>query len=242
MHKDESFLNQLLENDESTEYNNVTDEYSKIKNKTQENNKKKGYFQILYDFINNKEWLHKTDVCCWWCCNEFNTVPLGLPLEYNKKINKFMVKGVFCSFACMLAYNNEKKYNDKLHLINYLYTKLTADTSILNENQHLRPAPPRCCLKMFGGELTIDEFRNSSNENKIYKMIEYPMCIYNDYVEEIDIENVKNANIKLFNKESLAKLINLDDKRVQDAQSRVSQLESTVITNGNTIDKFIKFC
>jgi hypothetical protein len=95
---------------------------------------------------------------------------------------------------------------------------------------------------MFGGELSIDEFRNASNENKIYKMIEYPMCIYNDYVEEIDIENVKNANIKLFNKESLVKLINLDDKRVQDAQSRISQLESTVITTGNTIDKFIKFC
>jgi hypothetical protein len=125
MHKDEHFLNQLLENDEKPEYNSPNDDYLKVKNKVQENNKKKGYFQILYDFIHNKEWLHKTDVCCWWCCHDFNTVPLGLPLEYKKKINKFLVKGVFCSFACMLSYNNEKKYNDKLHLINsrYIYIR-----------------------------------------------------------------------------------------------------------------------
>ena len=94
---------------------------------------------------------------------------------------------------------------------------------------------------MFGGELDINEFRNASKERKVYKMIEYPMCVYNDYVEEIDIENIKNANSRLFNKESISKLINLDDKRVHDAQTRLSQLESTFINTGNTIDKFIKF-
>jgi hypothetical protein len=152
-----------------------------------------------------------------------------------------MVKGIFCSFACMLAYKDDKKLYNNNYLINYLYTKLTADETILNKVNKLQPAPPRCALKMFGGELSIEEFRNSSNENKVYKMIEYPMCVHNSYIEEIDIANMKNANSKLFNKESLSKLTNLDDKRIYDAQNRVSQLESTVITCGNTIDKFIKF-
>jgi len=247
MHKDENFINQLIEQNENQELNNVSelhlqDEFEKLKIKTQESNKKKGFFEMLYDFVHNEEWLHKTDVCCWWCCHSFNTIPLGLPFEYNKKTNKFMVKGIFCSFACMLAYKNENKLQDKNYLINYLYTKLTADTDIINsETNKLKPAPSKYTLKMFGGELSIEEFRNASNENKVYKMIEYPMSVYNDYVEEIDIENIKNANSKLFNKEALSKLTNLDDKRVHDAQTRLSQLEPTVITSGNTIDKFIKF-
>jgi hypothetical protein len=247
MHKDENFINQLIENNENNQNNethiNNPDNYLKTKSKIQESNKKKGFFELLYDFVHNTEWLHKTDICCWWCCHEFDDVPIGLPIEFNKKINKFMVKGVFCSFACMLAYKDEKKLNDKTYLINYLYTKLTGDMSFVNrdKNNTLRPAPPRCTLKMFGGELSIEEFRQSSKENKIYKMIEYPMCVHNDYVEEVDIENIKNANSKLFNKESLSKLINLDDKRVHDAQTRLSKMEPTVITNSNTIDKFIKF-
>lgn len=246
MHKDENFINQLIEKEHvssNIESDCNYNECNKNKLKVQESNKKKGFFEIFYDFIHNKEWLHKTDVCCWWCCHNFDTVPLGLPLEYNIKTKKFMVKGVFCSFACVLAYKEDKKLYDKNYLINLLYKKLTEDLSILEEQGiKLRPAPPRCCLKMFGGELSIDEFRNASNEHKIYRMIEYPMCMYNDYVEEVDIVNIKNANSKLFNKESLSKLINLDDKRVHDAQTRLSQVESTVVTTGNTIDKFIKFC
>lgn len=247
MHKDETFINTLIEQDQFTNkttndsLNNNHDEFTKTKIKIQDSNKKKGYFEILYDFIHNKEWVQKTDVCCWWCCHQFDNVPLGLPIEYKKKINKFMVKGVFCSFSCMIAYKNDKKLVNNNYLVNYLYTKLTSDYSIIHKNNLLKPAPPRCSLKMFGGELSIDEFRNSSSENKIYKMIEYPMCMYNDYVEEVDIANMKNANSKLFNKESISKLTNLDDKRVYDAQTRISQLESTVVTTGNTIDKFIKF-
>jgi hypothetical protein len=246
MHKDETFINKLIEEDQIKNMNKLCiDEKHDFENKklkTQENNKKKGYFEILYDFIHNEQWLNKTDVCCWWCCHEFNTIPLGLPYEYKKKFNKFMVKGVFCSFACMIAYKDDKRLFDNNYLINYLYSKLTADETILDKKiNKLQPAPPRCVLKMFGGELSIDEFRKSSNENKVYKMIEYPMCVYNSYIEEIDIANMKNANSKLFNKESLSKLTNLDDKRIFDAKNRVSQLESTVVTIGNTIDKFIKF-
>ena len=33
---------------------------------------------------------------------------------------------------------------------------------------------------------------------------------------------------------------NLDDKRIEDAKNRLSQIEKTTVTLGNTIDKFIK--
>jgi hypothetical protein len=242
LHKDDDYIQSLISNHEENMNNDESNKKDLLKKKVsvQENNRKKGFFELLYNFVHNEEWLHKTDVCCWWCCHSFDTVPLGFPIEYSKELKKFKVKGVFCSFACLLAYKNDKKLLDKNHLINFLYTKLTADYSILENKSILTPAPPRYTLKMFGGELNIDEFRNSSNEGKIYKMIEYPLCIYKDYVEEIDIANVKNANSKLFNKDSLSKLSNLDEKRIYDAQSRLSQSQSTTITLGNTIDKFIK--
>ena len=105
---------------------------------------------------------------------------------------------------------------------------------------NLVSAPPRCALKMFGGELNITQFRNSFKENKIYKMIQYPMFICNDYIEEVDIENIKRVNQNVFSDITTNKTYNLNEKRIEDAKNRLSQIEKTTITLGNTIDKFIK--
>lgn len=232
--KDENFLQQVLQ----AKAEKQCEPIQNVRNQEdmQSDNRKKGYFELLYKFIHNTDWLQSTDVCCWWCCHTFQTTPLGLPQYYNKKISKFRVKGVFCSFSCMAAYNNETSKNKKEYLIKFLYAKLTGESV----TSSIIPAPPRCTLKMFGGELTIEEFRNSFKEHKIFKMVEYPMYISKDYVEEIDIANVKSANTKIFDDRAFSKVINLDDKRVQDARYRLStQIEKTTVTIGNTIDKFI---
>jgi hypothetical protein len=202
----------------------------------QVNNRKKGYFELMRTFVCSDKWLYNTDVCCWWCCHMFDTVPIGNPDKYDASVEKFRVKGVFCSFSCLIAYRNEnsKKSN---YLVKFMYNKLTG-TFLLDSN--LTPAPPRSSLKMFGGDLTIEEFRNSFRENKIYKMIEYPMFVCKDYIEEVDIQNIKRVNQNVF-VEMQSKTHNLDDKRVEDARNRLSQIEKSTVTVGNTIDKFIKF-
>jgi hypothetical protein len=92
---------------------------------------------------------------------------------------------------------------------------------------------------MFGGELTIEEFRNASKERKIYKMIEYPMYISRDYVEEVDLQNLKNFNKTVFNKQTNNFEINkLDDKKLKEVKSRVN---SSVVVTNNSIDRFIRF-
>lgn len=220
-------------------YDKITHENVNIKLDKEEykdNNKKKGYFEIMYEFIHNTDWLHNTDVCCWWCCHNFDTIPIGIPIYFNEALKKFNVKGVFCSFSCIMAYNKDKKLN-KDYLIKYLYRKLTGTLTL---DTKITPSPPRCSLKMFGGELTIEQFRNDLKENKIYKMIEYPMFISKDYIEEVDIQNLKKVNQKVFLDTSLYKSQNLDEKRIQDAKSRLLQIERSTVTVGNTIDKFIK--
>jgi hypothetical protein len=224
--------------------NNVVDKLTYVndeendKDYDQEQNRKKGFFEILSKFIHNDSWLNNTNVCCWWCCHSFDTVPIGMPEKYDELMKKFLVKGVFCSFSCMIAYKKEIKRDcTKDYLIKFLYTRLTG-TFLLDA--HLEPAPPRCSLKIFGGDLTIDEFRNSFKENKVYRMVEYPMYVCKDYIEEVDIQNVKRVNQNVFT-EVQHKITNLDDKRIEDAKLRLSQIEKTTITLGNTIDKFIKF-
>ena len=214
-----------------------TKESSK-ENNNQEFNRKRGFFEILDKFIENKDWLHNTTVCCWWCCHQFDTVPIGMPSYYDIHLQKFRVKGVFCSFSCMVAYKNEKKISNVEHLVKFLYSKITG--TILN-NCNIKPAPSRYTLKMFGGQLDINEFRENFKENKIFKMVEYPMFISNDYMEEIDIKNIKKANHKIFEEIETKENNNLDDKRVEDARSRLSKIENATMTIGNTIDKFIKF-
>lgn len=233
IHKDEEILMQMINKTEIKSDNNEHEQDNQIINR------KKGYFEILHKFIKNDNWLHSSEILCWWCCHKFDTIPLGLPVEYDTKIKKFRVKGIFCSFPCMNAYNEDScsKNGYKKYLIKFLYSKITGQSI----NSVIKTAPPRCCLKVFGGDLTIDEFRKACECDKIYKLVEYPMYVSKDYIEEVDLINVKNANMKLFNPINDKKNNNLDQKKIQDAKLRMSKniQESTVITGGNTIDKFI---
>ncbi|NDG31444.1 hypothetical protein EB118_15425, partial [bacterium] len=204
-------------------------------NVPQNDSRIQGHFSVLCDFIENIEWLKKTDVWCWWCCHPFDSVPIGLPVHYDEKIRKFRVKGVFCSFSCCLAYKQKHyKPSQADQLLKSLYKQITGAMKI---DSAIVPAPPQCSLTVFGGKLSITEFRNCTNEHKIMKMVEYPMFVSRDYIEEIDIKNVKNVNMKVLNEQYST---TLDNKRVCDAKARLqSQIDKTTIVTGNTIDKFI---
>ena len=198
---------------------------------SQKYNIKKGFFKILNQFSN---WTAKTDIKCWWCCHNFDTVPLGMPVYYDHTVNKFSVRGIFCSFSCMLSYSrNTKGVNSKSYLINYLYKKLTGVIGI-----NFKEAPYKYVLKEFGGHLSIEEFRNLSSEMKSYKMIEYPMYMSRDYIAEVDLASIKQVNTKVFN--NFSKVITLDDKKVEDAKYRISKIVNNSSPLSNTIEDFIK--
>jgi len=198
---------------------------------SQKYNIKKGFFKILNQFSN---WTDKTDIKCWWCCHNFDTVPLGMPVYYDHAVNKFSVRGIFCSFSCMLSYSrNTKGVTSKSYLINYLYKKLTGVIGI-----NFKEAPCKYVLKEFGGHLSIEEFRNLSYEMKSYKMIEYPMYMSRDYIAEVDLASIKQVNTKVFN--NFSKVIALDDKKVEEAKYRISKIVNNSSSFSNTIEDFIK--
>jgi hypothetical protein len=155
-----------------------------------------------------------------------------MPIKYDSKIQKFCVKGIFCSFACLLAHaKTTEHYVKNKYLINFLYKKLTGISKIL-----FKEAPCKYALKEFGGYLDINEFRNLSTELKTYKMVEYPMFMSRDYIAEVDIVTIKQVNNKVFSNTN--KMIMLDDKKVEEAKTRIMKTQNTN-NMSNTIEDFI---
>jgi len=123
---------------------------------------RKNIRKIKYSFDNNRKWLCKSNVHCLWCCHKFDNIPIAIP----KKVcgDTFHLFGYFCSFNCAASYifetsvlaSNKWEYYSLLCL---LQKKITGDKIYKKINF----APPRECLKMFGGFLSIDEFREQFN-------------------------------------------------------------------------------
>ena len=185
------------------------------------------YVRMLYD-IDENDWPTNTEIKCWWCVHSFENVPIGLPLDFIK--NKYRCRGIFCSFECMLAYAQTQK-NIKMYLINQLYITLTGQD--INDKGKLIAAPDKYLLDIFGGPLTIDEFRKANETNKIYKILHYPMFISRDYIEEVDTKKLKDNNQSYLIKQPTS--ITLDTNLVNNARERMEQSENKI---GNSIERY----
>jgi hypothetical protein len=157
----------------------------------------KKIFETKINFYNKNEnvWADKTDVACWWCCHTFDNIPLGIPEHIIK--NNYHMYGCFCSFNCTLAYIldiNDSKIWDRMA---NMYQLKNAFDEILNNglnNSKIMPAPPRQTLKMFGGHLSINEYRESFYIiNREYRFILPPMVSIIGLIEE-DNKDLTNSN------------------------------------------------
>ena len=173
----------------------------------------------------------ENDIACWWCCHKFNNIPIGIP---NKILNdKFYVFGNFCSFNCTAAYIHgldDWKISERLSLLHQMYYSIYN----IEEYESIKSAPEKETLKLFGGPLTIDEFRNvSSNHNKDYRLIVPPMTSIIPLVEENNKEKNKchyttNKNIPLNNLKISNKLEKLKLKRSKPLHSSKYSLIETM--------------
>jgi hypothetical protein len=138
--------------------------------------------------LDGKTWSEKTDVLCWWCCHKFEGMPIGLPEKYY--LDTFYLFGNFCSFNCGLSYNinmNDNKLWERYSLLHFMYKKM------FNMEIKISPAPTRELLNIFGGPLTIEEFRKKTEYlgsfTKSFRMILPPMTSIVPVVEEVLRDN-----------------------------------------------------
>ena len=113
------------------------------------------------------------NLCCFWCCHQIDYKIYGMPMQYSN--NTYFVYGTFCSLQCANAYNFSS-YNgsDKVWEINSLIQMMSKKYGFTD---YVRPAPSKYLLKMFNGNLTIEEFRTLHKNNETTCVLNIPPMI-----------------------------------------------------------------
>jgi hypothetical protein len=111
-----------------------------------------------------------TEVQCFWCTHSFEGSPCFLPVKEESKV--YHVYGNYCTPQCGLAYLLYEHLDshvrwERMSLLHRMYKSVG----------RLYPAPPRECLKAYGGIYTIDEFRNIIGENRIRVDVQVPPMV-----------------------------------------------------------------
>jgi len=171
----------------------------------------------------------KTDVACWWCCHTFDNLPVCAPLDYDGRYSFFKVVGCFCSFNCSKAYIM-KEFKSDTSMISFLFKKLNS------KMEYIEPAPPRIVLKMFGGDISIEEYRESFHSLSKIQVNLYPMVFIPSQTQHHKvIDNIKKCSDKM--KES--KIKNENNKISENIFKKASKkkiIKKSEIENNNLIN------
>jgi len=154
----------------------------------------------MIDYVNYGCLPDRTDIRCYNCHHTFNTSPIGVPIKYYAKrpdkvqpddtkivsLNDyFETFGIFCSFPCCMAFITSNRhlsmFRNSKSLLYSLYYKL------YSTELDVKKAPSWECLKVYGGHLSIEEYRKSfcSCNYVITENIKRPyMVSVGKYIEE----------------------------------------------------------
>lgn len=136
---------------------------------------------------------------CWNCCHSFHEMVYGIPLKYLDGV--FYVYGDFCSLECAARYSSEHFKND-----NYEITSLiNLYNNIINKKEtKINPAPNKLSLKLFGGNLSIDEYRANFNKSNIHDIKLPPILPIKHIIDTFETNSGNSkSNLKLYRKKPL---------------------------------------
>lgn len=183
---------------------------------------------LLKDMIMNEDWCNHTNYWCYWDCHPFDNQPFGIPIKYNN--GKFHVYGCFCSLECAVAYNfyaNENMDNvwENFNLLNMM-------SNMMSYKLTLNPSISRKCLNVFGGPLTIDQFREKSIKNNKFNILTYPMVSIVEHVEEINESSSYDTKINGF--------IPLDRSRVSKIENNIRLIDNSLTKSKTVLEETMK--
>ena len=184
----------------------------------------------FYEKSKVKEWPLSTSVCCHWCCHPFDTTPIGLPVKYTNGV--FNVIRCFCSLNCAMAYNLASprgSIDEKLiccSMINDLASRLGYGSI------QVQPAPDKFALRSFGGNMTIEEFREYSLNGTTHLIINNPpMQSQKEQLEEVNSSDLVSEY----------RYIPIDKERVNKYQNKMRLMRTKPLVDfTNTLDHSMK--
>tara|TARA_B100001123_G_C15209021_1_gene986469 strand:- start:404 stop:1414 length:1011 start_codon:yes stop_codon:yes gene_type:complete len=206
-------------------YNLIPSNYTKNNTRKYNSDIKRNILAPFLHSNNNNEWPKKTSIYCFWCCHSFDEQPCGIPIKCVNGV--FHVIGCFCSPECCAAYNFNTKHDteeiwERYSLLHLLYSEIY-------DVDEIQLAPPKSCLKMFGGPLTIDEFRTYSRDKKSYNLVYPPMIAV---IPQLDDEQW-NQQTKI----QKPNFIPLDNQKVEQAKNNLRLTRNKpLVTKSNTLE------
>jgi hypothetical protein len=114
-----------------------------------------------------------TNISCFWCAHPFTWKPSVIPEREEK--GTYRVYGNFCSPSCSMSYLLDESLDthvrwERIALLHRLYGKSY-------KGHRIFPAPTRQTLAIFGGPLSIDQYRATIEEQRVRIDIQVPPMV-----------------------------------------------------------------
>lgn len=116
---------------------------------------------------------YSPQTACFWCCHPFPWKASVLPISYDAYENMYACEGHFCSPECGLAY----LYADPTlsDVTRWTRHTLLADMyRVLYKQKDVTPSPARSMLRLFGGPLDIEQFRQYTSSSEDMVAVQLP--------------------------------------------------------------------
>ena len=133
----------------------------------------------IFSYAEELKWPppHWEELHCWHCCSKLKDPPVPLAQEVDLDTGRYAVYGLFCGFPCAKGYIFESQpwsAGDKLLLLEDMAA------AAFGSQSPIMPAPPRQRLRMFGGDLSIEEFHG---ERHVYTVCNPPLISFPETYE-----------------------------------------------------------
>ena len=137
--------------------------------------------------------------------------------------------GIFCSPNCAASYlfqsfPHTENVWENYALLNLLYYK------IHGVNKKIIPAPSKICLKKFGGQMDIEDYRYSLANETTYAIKFPPAISIIPIMEEVNLKKIQYQN----------NYIPVDKSRILKANNQLRLKRSKPLSNKNTLDNCIQ--
>lgn len=162
---------------------------------------------------------------CFWCCHPFSWKASVLPVSYDAYENMYTCEGHYCSPECaMAALYADASLSDSTRwtrhaLLVDLYRKLYPARDLV-------PAPPRTTLRMFGGPLDIEQFREYLSASDDMVAVQMPPLRL--HVPSMNVQGPVR---------DVKKFVSLSQETVEKAKEMRLKRSKPVHTNVATLDK-----
>jgi hypothetical protein len=116
---------------------------------------------------------HQTEypagTACFWCCHTFSWKAIVTPIHYDMYSSQYTAEGHFCSPECSLA----SIYDDVRLTDSQRWLRQSLLSSVY-KLQNIGKAPDKRVLRLFGGTLSIEQYRRYIKEGGVSLQIATP--------------------------------------------------------------------